>query len=668
LKPYVANPAVAGHAFPQEWAETRKPLDFLAILLTSSSIVAIVGPAGSGVIAVSALSKLTSALRFDRHSLRWKLPWLFALTASLTVATFGFFAYVSARALAFETATTRLRSTLSQVRTVAELGIVNQLTALRNAAHDPEITASLNRGSVSDSAARVLQSLKGLSDSTVVVELRNTAESVLKVIPEVGGPSRVHPGNGAPADAAISRFQEHDGAVSFVASIAVQGGRGALGSIRVTRQQRLGVNRRMAANQLEGSVLLVGNVDGPMWGPAGAVQYPVSPPSTAVRYLRNGERWLSVAARIPNTPWLYALDLPARLLLAPANALIIPFVVIGILIAIAGAFVGGRVSRRITMPLANLTIAAESLARGERDVPLTAIDREDEIGRLARAFNSMTSSVTSARSQLEAEIDTRTGELSTAAARLHALHDELRESEKLASLGRLSGSVGHELRNPLGVMSNVIFLIDNSPEASDKLREYARLLREQIRVSDRIISDLLDRARSGPPVRTAVDVIDLLDEIVQRAGIPPTIKVERRSAVPIPRLVLDRDHLAQILWNLTTNAVQAMQSRNGVLTIAGGYSAGLLRIEIQDSGDGIPGKDADRIFEPMFTTKAHGIGLGLSVSRAFARANGGDLFVKPTKVGACFVLEMPAVVEGEEEPDAVHSAVRARESTDHDIS
>ena len=111
-----------------------------------------------------------------------------------------------------------------------------------------------------------------------------------------------------------------------------------------------------------------------------------------------------------------------------------------------------------------------------------------------------------------------------------------------------------------------------------------------------------------------------------------------------------------------------MQGRNGVLTIAAGYSAGQLRIEIHDSGDGIAGKDADRIFEPMFTTKAHGIGLGLSVSRAFARANGGDLFVKPTKIGACFVLEMPAVVAGDEEPDTVHSAARAAESADHDIS
>ena len=602
---------------------------------------------------MSALSTVTSALRFDRHSLRWKLPWLFAFTASLTVAAFGFFAYVSARALAFETATTRLRSTLSQVRTVAELGIVNQLGALRSAAHDPEIIASLHRGSVSDSAAKVLRSLKGVSDSTVVVELRDTADSLLTIIPEVGGSPRLHPGSVASSDATISRFEEHHGIVTFVASISVSGSGGTLGTIRVTRQQRPAVNRRMAANLLEGSVLLVGNNDGTMWGPSGVVPYPMSPQPGVVRYLRNGEHWVSASTRIPNTPWLYALDLPVRLVLAPANALIIPFLVIGILIALTGAFVGGRVSRRITMPLANLTIAAEGLARGERDVPLTGIDRKDEIGRLSRAFDTMTTSVTSARSQLEAEIDTRTGELSTAAARLHALHEELRESEKLASLGRLSGSVGHELRNPLGVMSNVVFLIDNSPEASDKLREYARLLREQIRVSDRIISDLLDRARTGPPARSAVDVTALLDEVVLRAGIPPTITVERNFATPIPRLVLDRDHLAQILWNLATNAVQAMQGRNGVLTIAAGYADGQLRIEIQDSGDGIAGKDVDRIFEPMFTTKARGIGLGLSVSRAFARANGGDLFLKPTNVGACFVIELPADVAGEQEAATV---------------
>jgi signal transduction histidine kinase len=592
---------------------------------------------------------LTAALRIDRHSLRWKLPWLFALTAILTVTAFGVFAYGHARALAIETATTRLRSTLSQVRTVVDLGVANQLTSLRTVGYDPEIVKALRRGAVSDSATRALRMLKGVSDSSVVVELVDRNGTVLKALPEVAGSAGQKRTFDAPPYASIGPMHEEAGVVSFDAIIPVTSGGDVLGHIRVVRQQGQGVNRRMAANLLEGAVLLVGNADGSLWGPSGQVPYPAVAGPEAQRYVRDGERWLSVAAPVPNTPWLYALDLPEPIALSPANDLILPFVVTGILIALVGALVGFSVSRRITTPLGELTTAAETLARGDRDVTLGGIRRRDEIGRLARAFDTMTSSVTTARDRLEAEVDARTGELSTAAARLRALHAELKASEKLASLGRLSGSVGHELRNPLGVMSNVVFLIDNLPEASDKLREYARLLREQIRVSDRIISDLLDRARSGPPVRNVVDVTTLLDEIILRAEIPSSIRVERAFSASLPRLELDRDHLAQILWNLVTNAIQAMHGREGVLTIAATVVHARLRIEVHDSGDGIAPSEVDRIFEPMYTTKAHGIGLGLSVSRAFARANGGDLFARATAQGACFVLDLPAIVADRDE-------------------
>lgn len=580
---------------------------------------------------------------FDRHSLRWKLPWLFALSAVLTVAAFGLFAYGSARKLAIETAGTRLRSALSQIRTVVELGVVNQRDFLRIVANDPAIIASLRSdGQVSDSAVRALRLLKGVSDSSVLVELIDRRGNVRYVLPEAAGTRGQHRQLSATANATIGPMQQQDSVVSFAATIAVSSGPKTIGWIRVLRPQRNAINRRMAAQLLEGAVVLSGNIDGTVWTPNGPVQYPVSPEADTRRYLRHGDRWLSASSGIRGTPWLYVVEIPERVALAPANALVVPFLLTGLLIAFAGAFAGVRVSRRITAPLGDLTTAAEAYARGERNVRLAATDRQDEIGRLARAFGSMTDCVSTDRDRLEAEVMARTGELSTASGRLHALHEELRESERLATLGRLSGSVGHELRNPLGVMSNIAFLLDSLPDASEKLKQYAGMLREQVRVSDRIISDLLDRARSGSPVRTAVDVAQLLADIVLRASVPSSIRVERQVAESLPLLVLDRDHVTQILWNLVTNAVQAMQGREGLLTMVASYADQKLRIEIRDSGDGIADSDVERVFEPMFTTKASGIGLGLSVSRAFARANGGELSVKKSDVGACFVLELPA--------------------------
>jgi len=601
--------------------------------------------------------------RVDRRSLRWKLPWLFGLTAILTVTTFGVFAYLSARKVALETATTRLQSALSQVRTVAELGVVNQLEYLRIVAGDPAVIAAVSQdGPVSEGAVRALQLLKGQSDSTVTVELLGRNGVVRYVLPEAAGTVGQHRALDAKDVPQVGPLHEGDGVVQFESSIAITGNDHSVGAIRVLRQQKNSLNQRMVGRMLDGAVLLTGNNDGRLWGPSGWVERDQS--ETTIRYLRHGERWLSVAAPIRGSPWLYAVELPERLALAPANGLVVPFLITGLLIAFTGAFVGQRVSRRITIPLADLTNAAETLARGERAVRLTATDRSDEIGRLARAFSSMTASITNARDRLEAEVETRTGELSIVSGQMRVLHEELKEAERFASLGRMSGSVGHELRNPLGVMNNVAFLLETLPDASDTLRNYARMLREQIRVSDRIISDLLDRARAGAKVRTVVDITCVCDEILLRAQVPDKIRVVRDLG-NVPPLVLDRDHLGQILWNLVTNAVQAMQRGPGVLTVRARYTAGRLRIEVGDSGSGIPEADLERIFEPMYTTKATGVGLGLSVSRAFARANGGDLTVMPVEHGACFVLELPADVADEGAIDA-GSAPPARQASPKD--
>jgi len=124
------------------------------------------------------------------------------------------------------------------------------------------------------------------------------------------------------------------------------------------------------------------------------------------------------------------------------------------------------------------------------------------------------------------------------------------------------------------------------------------------------------------------------------------VRVERRFSTPLPPMRLDRDQVSQILWNLVTNAVNAMQGGPGTLTISVSAAGARLRIEVRDTGPGIDRADVERVFDPSFTTKPQGVGLGLSISRAFARASGGDLFVSGAGGrGACFVLDLPATPE-----------------------
>jgi signal transduction histidine kinase len=202
-------------------------------------------------------------------------------------------------------------------------------------------------------------------------------------------------------------------------------------------------------------------------------------------------------------------------------------------------------------------------------------------------------------------------------------------------------------------MTNAVYLIDAQPDASPKVKEYAGLLREQIRISQRIISDLLSTVHSTAPVREPVDVAVLIDEYLRQAAIPSTIRVERDVGPGLPMPVVDRDQIGRILMNLITNAIQAMDGAEGTLAIRAAAGDGRLSIEVADTGPGIPADVAVRIFEPLFTTKARGIGLGLSVALAMAQANGGNLRLRSSNDrGACFVLDLPAADARDEQAHA----------------
>ena len=220
-------------------------------------------------------------------------------------------------------------------------------------------------------------------------------------------------------------------------------------------------------------------------------------------------------------------------------------------------------------------------------------------------------------------------------------------SERLAILGQLSSGVGHELRNPLGVMNNAVYYLQATlKDQSPKVAEYLAILRQQIVLSERIVGDLLDFARIKPPQRQATPVGELIDAQIARGAIPGRVTVDR--AVP-PGLVavIAPVQIGQVVLNLVINAVQAMEGP-GRLTIRADQSSPGLRVTVTDTGPGIAPKHLAKIFEPLFTTKARGMGLGLAVSRALAIANGGDIMVESREgEGATFTLVLPALDNGQ---------------------
>jgi signal transduction histidine kinase len=298
------------------------------------------------------------------------------------------------------------------------------------------------------------------------------------------------------------------------------------------------------------------------------------------------------------------------------------------------------ISRRITTPLSDLTSAAEAIAGGDLSRRVRAA-RSDEVGRLADAFNAMADQVQSGYSRLDTGIKERTSELETALTQLHETQEQLVRREKLAMLGQLASGVGHELRNPLGVMTNAIYYLEMiQPDAPVDVREYLGILRAQIGLAEKIVGDLLDFSRVRPPRRDVVALADVVAAQQGRLNLPAGVSLHVDVPDSLPRVSIDAVQIGQILFNLLVNAVQALEA-GGTVRVDTTVSDTHVRLHVQDDGPGVPAELGAKIFEPLFTTKARGIGLGLAVSRSLAEANAGTLTLDESERGARFTLSLP---------------------------
>lgn len=326
------------------------------------------------------------------------------------------------------------------------------------------------------------------------------------------------------------------------------------------------------------------------------------------------------------TPWVLWVDVPKNSILAPARRFLGVMALAGLLILIAGTIGAWLVSRQITTPLQDLALAAKDISAGDYTRRVT-VRRDDELGILADAFNEMAHEIEESRREVEGRVSSRTRELETALEDLHEAQETLVRKEKLAMLGLLAGGVGHELRNPLGVMTNAVYYLSAVlKDAPTEVTEYLDIVATQIKLSEKIVGDLLDFARIRPPEFETVSVRELVDEQLKRAGSMNGIKIDHDFPANLPRVRVDRVQIGQVLLNLITNAVQAMNGHGAHITFRGRAAAnGFVRVDVVDTGRGMTPAEMQKLFEPLFTTKARGIGLGLAVSRGLVMANGGEI-------------------------------------------
>lgn len=237
--------------------------------------------------------------------------------------------------------------------------------------------------------------------------------------------------------------------------------------------------------------------------------------------------------------------------------------------------------------------------------------------------------------ELEERVEERTRELRKA-------QEHLVRAEKLAVIGKIGAGVAHELRNPLGVISNSVYYLGlKEKDADPKVRRHLDIMRREIARSNRIIADLMSFVRVGEVGDEMVDINDLVEEAASRVEIPSAMTVETSLQEDLPAVVADPGRIQQVFVNLLTNAVQAMSDK-GKLSIATRLADGFVEIVFRDTGCGINPEDEGRLFEPLFTTKAKGTGLGLAISRMLIENHGGHISAyNNADVGAAFVVALP---------------------------
>ena len=227
---------------------------------------------------------------------------------------------------------------------------------------------------------------------------------------------------------------------------------------------------------------------------------------------------------------------------------------------------------------------------------------------------------------------------------LEKVQEQLVNQEKLAVLGKLAGSVGHELRNPLGVIVNAVYILEKLLPANDgKIKEYLGVISAEVDNANLIIADLLGFARIPTPEKRAEPVAELVSQTLSRYIPPDNIHVSDNFESENMLVSVDARQIKQVLANLISNAYQAMPE-GGNLSFTALKMNQMVELTIVDSGCGISPENMKRLFEPLFTTKARGIGLGLTVSKTLVEANNGYILVtSEVGKGSTFKLLLPAV-------------------------
>jgi signal transduction histidine kinase len=277
-----------------------------------------------------------------------------------------------------------------------------------------------------------------------------------------------------------------------------------------------------------------------------------------------------------------------------------------------GIFTVIFVNRRVIQPMAIITEAMRAVANGDLDREAPFVERQDEIGELARTLNVFRDKGRENR----------------------RLATELVQKERLSALGQLTATVAHELRNPLSAIRNTVYTFKELSKGLNFDRPIERVERSISRC-DRIISDLLDFTRMREPHKSVAPFDKWLDEVLNDQKLPAGIVLVRNLSAPGYAISFDGDRMRQVVINVIDNAAQAMSgidkiASNGRIVVTTAARLNVFELVIADNGPGISPENLAKVFEPLFSTKSFGTGLGLPMVKQVIGQHDGTVDIAST--------------------------------------
>jgi signal transduction histidine kinase len=328
-------------------------------------------------------------------------------------------------------------------------------------------------------------------------------------------------------------------------------------------------------------------------------------------YRFNGENKVAAFEPVKTMKWSLAVTIQSDELTKEANAIrnrVIQFVLIAIVFTIIGVSI---LSYYLLRPVRTLATATNRIANGDlsQEIP---VHSRDELGDLTHSFNRMMKN-------------------------LSRIHDELVRSEKLISLGRLSAGVAHEIRNPLNAMKGAVAYLQRKRSKDQLINEYTGVVSEEIDRLSQLVTEFLYFARQSKPDLVLTDLNELIAStlsLFEKEARTKNVKLNKLLSQEIPKILIDPKQIEQVLINLFINSMDAMPGGGELIVLTNvlkkdGLNSDpyMIQVTIEDIGEGIGSKNIKNIFDPFFSTKETGTGLGLPLSLGIIEAHGGSINV-----------------------------------------